>query len=304
MNCPRLHYQPDPSFIILKHLYSVPIEQRTPFKGRRRKKDFHARGSLAYLLKQILHFNVDFEEEINNMNNNGSDCEEIEDDGEDSFVYSKDTVIMEETEGENEGERGGGEGRVGLGIGGGKREDGGRGKKEERGEGGVGGGGARRESLSRVKDDVAIGAEAGLKRRTTKFKTGESISEIGEDRILVGRMRTPKLTQNFGESIYEEREDGGGGGGGARKRTQKFTQNNGDIDEEKPHLERKEKSKNTLNYSERFGSEIMVATSEGIERIESRVGKIFSKEDHGTIKLILNILFDNFNIFMIADLKS
>ena len=84
MNCPRLHYQPDHSFLILKHLYSVSIEQRTPFNERRRRK-INARGSLAYSLVKIVRFNFDFDNQYSNSIEPNEEV--IEEKGQESLFF-------------------------------------------------------------------------------------------------------------------------------------------------------------------------------------------------------------------------
>ena len=271
MNCPRLHYHPDPSFIILKHLHSVPIEQRTPFE-RRTNKIFNARGNLAYLIRRILHFNVDFEEIINRMNDGStpvevSDDEEDEEDDNNSFEYAKEMSTVD--------------------IGGKKKDTVGKGKKEEVG--------VRRVSLMVGEEDgISLG---GFRKKTVKLIPEESFYEEGDDASSYARKRTAKLTQTL-----VEKEDGVGGGGGVggvggRKKTVKGTQNIEHIvDEERNYWERREKSKLTM-LSERFESDILL-TTDGIEKVESKVVKAYSKDDHLMIKLVFNISFYEFNIYL------
>ena len=260
MNCPRLHYQPDHSFLIRKHLHSVSIEQRAPFNERRGKK-INSRGSLAYSLAKIVRFNVDFNNDYSNSNEAANE-EGQEEKGPDTLLFeaAKEISITDLS------------GREGVGK---KKENGGKGKKDEAGGEEAG----KKISLMLGEEDEGTG-EGVLRRRDVKLIPQEIFHEEGEEGngSCYGSKKMSTQTQNLVDNIYIEKEDGVGGRGIGKKSSIKLTQNiEGSLDGERFSCE-KEKSKVTYNFSERCGSDI--TTNDGKEKLESILVKAYSKEEH------------------------
>lgn len=64
-NCPRLHYKPDQSFLIKKHLFYSPSIDRIIYLKRKKSKSYNARLKLVDISKAISRFHVKEENEIN-----------------------------------------------------------------------------------------------------------------------------------------------------------------------------------------------------------------------------------------------
>ena len=65
-NCPRLHYKPDHSFLIKKHIFYSPSTERIIYLKRRKSKSYNARLKIVTISKAILHFNSKEENETQN----------------------------------------------------------------------------------------------------------------------------------------------------------------------------------------------------------------------------------------------